>query len=119
MLAIAPAGIAAALAAEQVHYVLAGEVAGAVHGWRLRSTAGSFYWSQTTTPRIFKPSSERLAYSARAAESWTIPSAASTPAGDGRFQADSSSSRAWGRPEPTAIATCSGMRRPSLWVPHS
>lgn len=79
MLAIAPAGIAAALAAEQVHYVLAGEVAGAVHGWRLRSTAGSFYWSQTTTPRIFKPSSERLAYSARAAESWTIPSAGFDP----------------------------------------
>lgn len=41
-LPIAPADIAAALAAEEVRYVLAGEVAGAAHGWPITLDAGDF-----------------------------------------------------------------------------
>jgi transcriptional regulator with XRE-family HTH domain len=41
-LAIAPADIAAALAAEEVRYVLAGEVAGAAHGWPITLDSGEF-----------------------------------------------------------------------------
>jgi transcriptional regulator with XRE-family HTH domain len=41
-LAISPGEIARALAAEGVRYVLAGEVAGAVHGWPITLDAGQF-----------------------------------------------------------------------------
>src|SRR5437763_4492386 len=41
-LPVPPADIAAALAAEEVRYVLAGEVAAAVHGWPITLDSGEF-----------------------------------------------------------------------------